>query len=162
MKNILFFLTLLLCCEKSIENNIESETQSKVKNDTLELVITDDYLLKINKKNKQINSIDFFRPIKHELIDEKIYAQILYEKKNIIINLEIGENANYYEDIYLTKVEPIKIEKMVATSIIKTSEFLQKIECIEVINEPILSSYYRTLNSKEKKCTKINIDNNEQ
>ena len=51
---------------------------------------------------------------------------------------------------------------MVATSIIKTSEFLQKIECIEVINEPILSSYYRTLNSKEKKCTKINIDNNEQ
>ncbi|GEM_PF-2303199 len=32
-----------------------------------------------------------------------MYVQILYDKKNIIINLEIGENANLYEDYYLSK-----------------------------------------------------------
>ncbi len=133
IKNTIFYLLiiLLISCKKTSEVNLKTVTQQQISNnvtfskDTTIIEIDNNYNLKINN-NGPNESIDFFQPIKNNLINEDIYAQILYDKKNIIINLEIGKNADVYEDIFLSKKEPLIIEKIIRTTIIKNNEFPEK------------------------------------
>lgn len=112
VNNLIFvFLVILLGCKneparKNVEIPMQSvffEKPSLTLNDTISINITNSYDLDIVKDNNVLKKINFFEPIKDRLENEEVYAQILYEKKNIIINLEIGENADIYEDIYLSK-----------------------------------------------------------
>ena len=158
MKNIIFSLLIILStsCKKTAEVNLKTVSQQPISNnvtfskDTTIIEIDDNYKLKIN--NNELNeSVDFFQPIKNKLINEEIYAQILYDKKNIIINLEIGKNADVYEDIFLSKKEPLIIEKMVRTTIIKKN-VPEKMECKKIINKPFSSTSRYIIGEKMKDC----------
>ncbi|MCW3161464.1 hypothetical protein [Chryseobacterium oryctis] len=152
---LLASLTLFSCKKKFSLSTNDSIIQ---KHDTIIINISDKYFLNIN--NSEI--IDFFQPIKNKLINEEIYAQVLYEKDNIILNLEIGNNANYYEDIYISKSPPLIIEKIVSTTIIKNTSTPEKLECIEIINEPLNNtSKYKPSKSKDKKCEQTIIASND-
>ncbi|WP_139164632.1 hypothetical protein [Chryseobacterium taeanense] len=125
--------------------------------DTIAININKDYDLEILSRPKK-EIVNFFQPIKNQLISESSYAQVLYDKKNIVINIEIGDNANQYEDIYLSKTYPIILEKIIRTTIDK-KEYTEKLECEEIINEKVSEkTRYRKINNDKKKCksTKIN------
>ena len=154
MKNIIISLFIIfLSCKKTSEVNLKTISQQHTSNpkDTTIIEIDNNYKLKIN--NKVIKeSLDFFQTIKNKLINEDIYAQILYDKKNIIINLEIGKNADVYEDIFLSKKEPLIIERIVRTTIVKTNEFPEKTECKKIINKPFLPTSRYIIGEKMKDC----------
>jgi len=158
LKNTIFSLLIILStsCKKTAEVNLKTVSQQPISNnvtfskDTTIIEIDDNYKLKIN--NNGLNeSVDFFQPIKDKLINEEIYAQILYDKKNIIINLEIGKNADVYEDIFLSKKEPLIIEKIIRTTIIKKN-FPEKMECKKIINKSFLPTSRYKINEKMKDC----------
>lgn len=162
----LFAVLILLGCEKNVfasagssdlghnQKEINGTNVPKKFRDTIRIDITDDNKLKIFKNDEIPQELDFFSPIKGKLTNDDIYAQILYEKNNIIINLEIGKNADIYEDIYLSKNDiPIIIERIVRTTIIKSSAMPQKLVCEQKINKPLSSSVYSPLDDKSKKCT---------
>ncbi|WP_426476709.1 hypothetical protein ACP3T3_15435 [Chryseobacterium sp. CBSDS_008] len=151
---LLTSLTLFSCKKKF---NLSTNDSIIEKHDTISISISDKYLLTINNNE----TIDFFQPIKNKLITEEIDAQVLYEKNYIILNLEIGNNANYYEDIYIYKSLPLIIEKRVSTTIIKNTSTPEKLECIEIINEPLNNtSRYKYSKSKDKKCKQTIIASN--
>ncbi|MEC5172778.1 hypothetical protein [Chryseobacterium nepalense] len=169
LKNLIFIMLIIfLGCKKNVPAYVESDylyqnqKNSKQKNlkniaDTLRIDISSDYKLQI-KENRLSKEIDFFQPIKDKLLNGEIYAQVLYETNNIVINLEIDENANIYEDIYLSKKEPVMIEKIIRTTIIKTNNFPKKIICEQKINQPLLSSIYKSIEEKHKNCNVLKID----
>lgn len=154
--NIIFIVLLIfLSCKKASKSYPKTSSQQQLSKidikDSLTVEIDDNYLLRIDVGKKR-EKIDFFEPIKNKLINEIIYAQILYDKENVIINLEVGQNADIYEDLYLSKSLPITIEKIVTTTIIK-NDISEKIECVEIINQPLLTdSKYKTINDKLKEC----------
>lgn len=171
LKNLIFIVLLIFSsCKKDISplfksnnseqkeiNNIQKENFKNI-TDTIRVDITDDYKLKIIKENGYQEEIDFFQPIKDKLINEEIYVQILYEKNNIVINLELGENADVYEDIFLSKKDPIIIKQIIRTTINKTNNVPKKIVCEEKINQPFLFSKYKVIDEKLKKCKIKKID----
>ncbi|MFC6269749.1 hypothetical protein [Frigoriflavimonas asaccharolytica] len=147
-------------CEKtsSASYHVNQKLEKKVisnPSDSVIVNITNNYNLEILNGSKYHQNFDFFQPIKNDLIKEKYYTQIIYDRNNIIINTEIGENANIYEDYYLSKSIPIKIDKIVRTTINKNSSEVEKLMCSEIVNEILSSSTkYRPLNNKLKKCVK--------
>lgn len=152
MKKIFFIsiFSLFLNCKKEDSLIIEKKQLSKeIIKDTIKINIDSNYNLEISKDKK----INFFAPIKDKLKNEEIYPQIIYDKKNIIINLEIGENANLFEDIYISKSLPIRIEKIIRTTITKTSPYPEKLECEEIFNEVLTpNSRYLKINDNNKDC----------
>ena len=147
-------------CKKtsSAPNNVNQKIENNVisnPHDSIIVNITSDYNLELLNGSGYHQNFNFFQPIKENLIIEKYYTQIIYDKKNIIINTEIGENADIYEDYYLSKSIPVKIEKIIRTTINKNSPNVEKLLCTEIVNEILSSSSkYRPLNNKLKKCIK--------
>lgn len=158
MKNLIFilFIFLLNCKKESQKDNFNLSHTVLETNDTITIGIANDYLLIINKNKQEVEKLNYFQPILNELINENSYAQILYEKSNIIINLEIGQNADVYEDIYLSKTNPLILEKIVRTTINKISNTTEKIVCEEKIDKPLtLNARYKTIDDNFKKCKNV-------
>lgn len=151
--SIIFLFTN--CKKENIKVSNSQQSSVKVNNykkpDTIAININNDYDLEIiGPSQKEI--FNFFQPIKSQLINESSYAQILYNKKNIVINIEVGNNANQYEDIYLSKTYPIILEKIIRTTIDK-KDHPEKLECQEIINEKLSKkTRYRKINDDKKKC----------
>ncbi len=152
----LLVLFILFSCNNVNSQNIKID-ESNESNivDSVKLSLSSDYYLVINKYQKDSQRINFFESVINELQKEKMYVQILYDKKNIIINLEIGENANLYEDYYLSKKIPIIIEKIIRTTIDKTNPMI-KSECEKILNIPLSSdSRYKKVSNDTMKCNDI-------
>lgn len=159
VKIIQFILFLTSLTVFSCKKEVDLATKKSIiqKQDTINISISNNYFLVIDEKEH----IDFFQPIKNKLIAEENYVQVLYEKDYIVLNLEIGRNADYYEDIYISKSFPLIIKKVVSTSIIKDASNIEKLECVEYINKPLnQDSRCKSLNSNDKKCTQKTISSN--
>lgn len=158
MKNLIFLSIIFLftnCKKESFKVSNSKHSSVKINNhkklDTIAININNDYDLEIISPPKK-EIINFFQPIKNQLMNESSYVQILYNKKNIVINIEVGDNADLYEDIYLSKTKPIIIEKIIRTTIDK-KENVDKLECQEIIGEKLSeNTRYREIDDHNKKC----------
>lgn len=168
IKGLILIIPLFLSCKRKYETPPHKEIikqslplekeKPENKKDTISVEITSDNFLQVKDNNQQIN-IDFFSPIKEKIENEDSYAQIIYEKNNIVINIESGQNANVYEDFYLSKTFPPKIEKVKRTTIEKIGDFPTKLECVQAMNKIIESeTKYFEIDKNKEKCTEKKLD----
>lgn len=169
IKSIIFLLILFfISCKKNYRTIPHKETirqsptlekeKEQQKKDTISVEITQDNFLLVKDNNQQMK-IDFFSPIKEKIENEDSYVQIIYGKNNIVINIETMQNANVYEDFYLSKTFPLQIEKVKRTTIDKIGNFPTKLECVQLINKTLDSKtrYFETDKNKVK-CTEKKLD----